>query len=101
MAMKAVMKDPLKYGFVIRKNQLYPQIRFDEVEVTEEIPDLSAFANEHGISYSQLKEFNLWLRDRKLPVKEGNSYILLIPRVGDLYYSSNEQPVYYDKWTID
>ena len=101
MAMKAVMKDPLKYGFVIRKNQLYPQIRFDEVEVTEEIPDLSAFANEHCISYSQLKEFNSWLRDRKLPVKEGNSYILLIPRVGDLYYSSNEQPVYYDKWTID
>lgn len=101
MAMKAVMKDPLKYGFVIRKNQLYPQIRFNEVEVTEEIPDLSAFANEHGISYSQLKEFNSWLRDRKLPVKEGESYMLLLPYVEDLYYSSNEQPAYYDNWTID
>lgn len=101
MAMKAVMKDPLSYGFVIRKNQLYPQIRFREMEITEDIDDLSAFANEQGITYSQLKEFNSWLRDRKLPVKEDHSYILLVPYVEDLFYSSNEQPVYYDKWCID
>lgn len=101
MAIKAVMEDPLKYGFVIRKNQLYPQIRFNEVEVTDDIPDLSAFANEHGITYSQLKEFNSWLRDRKLPVKEGHSYMILIPYTEDLFYSSNNQPVYYGKWTID
>lgn len=101
MAIKAVMEDPLKYGFVIRREQLYPQIRFKEVEVTEDIPDLSAFANGQGITYSQLKEFNSWLRARKLPVKEGSSYMLLIPYVEDLFYSSNRQPVYYDKWTID
>lgn len=101
MAIKAVMENPLKYGFVIRREQLYPQIRFKEVEVTEDIPDLSAFANGQGITYSQLKEFNSWLRARKLPVKEGSSYMLLIPYVEDLFYSSNRQPVYYDKWTID
>ncbi|MEG1999608.1 MAG: transglycosylase SLT domain-containing protein, partial [Bacteroidales bacterium] len=70
MAIKSIMENPVLYGFVLRKEQLYPQIRFKEFEVTESIDDLSYFANKQGISYSQLKEFNPWLRARKLPVND-------------------------------
>lgn len=101
MAIKAIMENPVQYGFVLRREQLYPQIRFREMEVTESIDDLSRFANEQGITYSQLKEFNSWLRDRKLPVANNSSYMILIPYTEDLFYSSNKQPAYDKRWTID
>ena len=101
MAIKTIMENPVKYGFAIRSSQLYPQIRFKEVEVSEDILDLSKFAQSHGITYSQLKEFNMWLKSSKLHVREGNSYILLVPVIDDLYYSSNGLYVFDKRWVID
>jgi len=37
------------------------------------------FAEEHGVTYFQLKEANLWLRDDKLLNKSGRSYQIVIP----------------------
>ena len=101
MAIKMIMESPVHYGFAIRTSQLYSPIRFKEIEVKSSINDLSQFALEYGISYSQLKDFNLWLRSRKLPVKEGNSYMILIPFIEDLFYTTNAQGVYDKRWVID
>ena len=101
MAIKMIMESPVHYGFAIRTSQLYSQIRFREIEVKSTINDLSKFALEYGISYSQLKDFNLWIRSRKLPVKEGNSYMILIPFIEDLFYTTNAQSVYDKRWVID
>ena len=101
MAIKMIMENPVHYGFAIRSSQLYPPMRFREIEVNSTISDLSQFAIENGISYSQLKDFNLWLRSRKLPIQEGSSYIILIPYIDDLFYSTNAQEVYDRRWVID
>lgn len=101
MAIKMIMESPVYYGFAIRSSQLYSQIRFKEIEVSETISDLSKFAMDNGISYSQLKDFNLWMRSRKLPISQGNSYIVLIPFIEDLFYTSNNQQVFDKRWVID
>ena len=101
MAIKMIMENPVYYGFAIRSSQLYPPMRFKEVEVNNTISDLSQFAIDNGISFSQLKDFNLWLRSRKLPIQEGSSYIILIPYIEDLFYTTNSQEVYDRRWVID
>ena len=101
MAIKMIMENPVYYGFAVRSSQLYSQIRFKELEVTNTISDLSQFAMDNGISFSQLKDFNLWLRSRKLPIQEGSSYIILIPYIEDLFYTTNSQEVYDRRWVID
>ena len=50
-----------------------------EVTVNGSIESLVDFAEQHGCSYMQLKEANLWLRDSKLDNKGGHSYKVLIP----------------------
>lgn len=100
LAIKHIMESPQEYGFAIRRDQLYPSIRFNTVEVTGGIEDLAEFAKEQGISYAQLKEYNSWLTSRQLP-NNGKSYNILIPYKEDLYYKTNKQPVYDKRWTID
>ncbi|KAA6301838.1 MAG: Membrane-bound lytic murein transglycosylase D [Candidatus Ordinivivax streblomastigis] len=81
MAMKTIMTNPKKYGFVLKKEDLYPPVKLDYVEVVNEIPDLAAFAREHGILYRQLKEQNLWLSGKQLTLPKGEkrTYRIAIP----------------------
>ena len=78
-AAKIIFSNPQKYGFMLTKEQLYPQFEYKEVKVNTSIDDLVAFANEHKISYLQLKTANLWLRDSTLQNKNGVEYTILIP----------------------
>lgn len=99
LAIKQIFENPYKFGFVIKANQLYKPIEFDEIEVTETISDLAAFAKDKKITYAQLKDFNSWLRDRKLTVsaKSQKSYTLLIPKVKSMYYSKGRKVKVHDK----
>lgn len=99
LAIKEIMENPYKYGFVINPDQLYKQIEFDTVEVNESISDLAAFAIEKGITYAQLKDFNSWLRDRKLTVaeKSNKSYNILIPTQESIYYQNRKKADVHDK----
>ena len=92
MATKEIFKNPVKYGFVVKKEDLYPAIRTKKVQVYDNIPDLTEFARGNNISYYQLKEFNVWLRDRSLTISPKNpkTYTIDIPVVDDLYYSRNK-----------
>lgn len=93
LAIKQVMEHPYKYGFVIEANQLYKPMKFKEVEVTSTIEDLASFAQEHGVTYAQLKDFNSWLRARKLTINEKKlkTYTILIPTEESLYYKEGEK----------
>lgn len=99
LAIKQVFENPYKYGFVIAEEHLYKPIKFRSVEVTSSIPDLATFAKDNGITYSQLKDFNSWLRDRKLilTAKSRGSYTILIPDSESLYYRKGEKIKVYDK----
>lgn len=79
LAIKEITENPLKYGFRIKKEHLYPEIQFRYVEVDENVRDLVEFAKENGTNYKLIKEYNPWLRDEKLSVKKGKSYKIAIP----------------------
>ena len=82
LAMKEIMRDPERYGFHIRKKDLYPPYITRTVNVNGPIADLAAFALDNNTDYRTLKLLNPWLRDTKLTNKEGRTYTLLLPGEG-------------------
>ena len=99
LAIKLIFENPQQYGFIIKPNQLYKPMEFKQVQVATEIQDLAAFAQQQGISYAQLKDFNSWLRDRKLVNKARKNYTLLIPTKESLYYRKGEKIKVHDtRW---
>ncbi|HLW10759.1 MAG TPA: lytic transglycosylase domain-containing protein, partial [Fermentimonas sp.] len=79
LAIKQIFEQPAKYGFVINPKHLYKPMEFKKVTVTSTIPDLVSFAEQNNITYSQLKDFNSWLRTDKLNNSSGKTYTILIP----------------------
>ena len=100
MAIKEIFQNPYKYGFVLKKNDLYPVIRTKKVEISTDVPDWASFAKENNITYFQLKECNIWLRARDLNIssKHPKTYMVDIPFVEDLYYSKNKVQVHDKAW---
>lgn len=99
MAIKEIFENPYKYGFVLRARDLYKPIDCKQVKVSSDIPDLSAFAKEQGITYADLKRFNPWLRDRKLQTA-GKTYTLQIPKENDMYYKSSDTKAHNPAWIV-
>jgi hypothetical protein len=82
LALKLVMEDPKKYGFRIEKDQLYPIIETNNIEINKPVSDWAAFAIEKGITYKTLKMFNPWLRETFLKNPTGKKYTIKIPENG-------------------
>ncbi|MDL2242078.1 lytic transglycosylase domain-containing protein [Bacteroidales bacterium OttesenSCG-928-L03] len=98
MAIKAIFSQPHKYGFHLRKENLYPLIPVKQHEIDTTIPDLALFAKEQGLDYLQLKEFNPWLRSNDLTVAKGKSYRIDLPDPKDLYYDPSKVKVHNKAW---
>lgn len=82
LALKLVMENPVKYGFRIEKEDLYPIIPTKNVEISGSVSDFATYAIEKGINYKILKMFNPWLRDTSLKNIGKKTYILKIPEQG-------------------
>ena len=77
---KMFFENPAAFGFQVGSFEKYPYYAPKKVvTVNEPIESLVDFAEKHGVSYYQLKEANLWLRDTKLLNKAGHSYKIIIP----------------------
>lgn len=99
---KLVFSDPRRYGFVLRSEDLYPYIPpKDTVTVTTPIADLAAFARQLGVSFAQLKNENLWLREGSLNNKSGRTYSLKIPDGKALFYNPRETRPHDRRWVIN
>ena len=92
IAVKEIMKNPLKYGFIFRINDLYTMPKYKTIEVDSTIADLSHFAISKGINYKLLKQFNPWLRTSSLPDKSRKKYFLKIPTNTDLLVFEDLDP---------
>ena len=76
---KYFFENPEAFGFQV--DESYPYLPPKEtVKVSEAIPNLTDFAEEHGSTYFFVKEANLWLRSDKLTNKSGKTYEIIIPR---------------------
>ena len=47
------------------------------------------WAKEYGITYSQLREANQWIKSTSLQNKNGKTYIVRVPDKEDLYRSNH------------
>ena len=53
LAVKEVFGNPQRFGFLLKREHLYPVIPYKEVTINTEISDLSDFAQQQGITYAQ------------------------------------------------
>jgi len=79
LAIKEILSNPRRYGFVFRKKDLYPPIRTRTVKVDSSITSLPAFAESFGFKYKILKYFNPWLRSDELKNLDKVVYSITIP----------------------
>ena len=101
LAAKAVISNPQQYGFLLKREHLYPSIPYTEVKVTTGITNLAQFAKSKGITYAQLKDANPWLRDISLMNKSGRTYILKIPTQAGMHYDPHKTVPYNKHWVIN
>ena len=80
LAVKEIMKNPKKYGFIFDKRHLYNELPTYNVMIDSSITNLISFAKQYNITYKDLKIYNPWLRDRKLENKDGKTYYIKIPK---------------------
>jgi membrane-bound lytic murein transglycosylase D len=81
LALKVILEDPETYGYHVTTDEKYAPWTFREVEITETITDLPAFAIAQGITYGELKRLNPWLDSAtyELPVVSGKKYMIRLP----------------------
>lgn len=79
ISLKLILENPDKFGFNISEEEKYPLLKTKKVEIKGSVPDLAAFAKEHGITYKTLKYYNPWLRGSFLTNKTGKTYRVDIP----------------------
>jgi len=82
VAYKLVINDPVSYGFNLTKDDLYPELKYNEVTVDTAVADFSVFAGKFGTNYKLLKFLNPWLRKPFLTPKSGKVYVIKIPAEG-------------------
>ena len=88
LAIKEIIENPKKYGFQLRKEDLYENIPTYTVLVDSTVSSWADFSREYGINYKILKLHNPWLRESYLNNKLKKKYYIEIPQKGN-YTSQN------------
>lgn len=99
MAMKLIMENPKKYGFVLTDAQLYQPHEYTTETVSGPVEDWPAWAQARGIDYATLREYNPWIRAKKLTNKAGKTYTVRIPVADSLRRSKQKLKTYNSNWT--
>ena len=101
MAAKLILENPQKYGFLLKRSQLYYPVEYNIVKVSGAVDDWATWAKKQGITYAQLREHNPWIRGNKMQNSTGKVYEVKVPTKKSCYRSSQEKPVYNDNWVVD
>ena len=79
LALKLILDDPVKYNFDVPEKEKYPDILTREIKICGRVDNFADFAQEQGINYKLLKDFNPWLRDNYLTNTQQREYTVKIP----------------------
>ena len=79
LAMKIILSNPLKYGFVYEKQDLYFMESLREFKIDTAISNISDFAKKKGINYKILKRHNPWLLENHLNNNSRKLFKLKVP----------------------
>jgi len=100
LAMKQFFENPKLFGYQLKKDDFYPFIPTKEVLVNTSVEDWTEWAKTYHLTYFQLKEFNVWLRDRKLTNVKGKEYRIQIPDTADLNFNPQHLKIHQPIWAI-
>jgi membrane-bound lytic murein transglycosylase D len=78
IAMKEILSYPDKYGFHIRRKDMYSPYQYSEICIDSSVNDLAELALSLNINYKKLKLLNPWLRQNTLTNKSGKNYFIKI-----------------------
>ena len=98
LAAKMILENPTAFGFHLTPEQLYQPVEYDTIDVNTEIGDWAQWAQDHGISYSILREANPWIRAKNLPNRSGKTYKVKIPKQKSLHRSTQDIKVHNKAW---
>ena len=79
IALKEVISNPKKYGFIFDNEDLYTHTKTRVIKVDTVISNITLFAKKFGITYKELKIHNPWLRENKLNNASRKLYEIKIP----------------------
>lgn len=79
IALKEVLSNPKKYGFIFDQNDLYTLQKTRTVKVDTIITNIALFAKKFDTNYKELKLHNPWLKQNKLNNKSRKMYEIKIP----------------------
>jgi hypothetical protein len=83
-AVKEIIENPIKYGYVFEQKDLYQHIPVRLHGIDTPINNLASFAKKMGVNYKLLKIHNPWLIQNHLNNKSRKYYEIAIPEEG--YY---------------
>jgi hypothetical protein len=83
-AVKEIIENPIKYGYVFEQKDLYQHIPVRLHGIDTPINNLASFAKKMGVNYKLLKIHNPWLIQNHLNNKSRKYYEIAIPVEG--YY---------------
>lgn len=79
LAFKLLMGHAQQFGYHVEKHDAYKPLKTRKLLVQSTIPNLAQYAIDNGTTYRMLKQLNPWLRDKKLTVKSGKNYEIILP----------------------
>ncbi|AUC22934.1 MULTISPECIES: lytic transglycosylase domain-containing protein [Polaribacter] len=79
IALKEVISNPKKYGFVFENEDLYTLPETRTIKVDTAISNITHFAKKFGMNYKEFKIHNPWLRENKLNNKSRKVYEIKVP----------------------
>ena len=83
-AVKEIIENPTKYGYIYKKTDLYKNIPVRIYGLDTPINNIASFAKKMGVNYKILKIHNPWLIQSHLNNKSRKYYEIAIPEKG--YY---------------
>ncbi len=92
VAVKLIMSDPERFGFIVEDRDLYSPLPGEWVEVTGSVGNWTDFSQERGMSLKMLKILNPWIRGEqlrnagnktyKVRIADPESRIMNLPKTG-------------------
>jgi membrane-bound lytic murein transglycosylase D len=79
IALKEIISNPEKYGFVFDQEDLYTLPKTYTIKVDTAISNITTFAKGYGLNYKEFKILNPWLRENKLNNRSRKLYEIKIP----------------------
>lgn len=98
LAMKQFMENPQKFGFQLQREDFYQTIKTKNVVIKDSVGNWTTWAAKYGLSYYQLKDFNIWLRGRKLANPNAKEYVIQVPDKNDFKYDISKIQIYNQLW---